>query len=246
MCLKHNFLVLIAFAIHGILMGSSAQAAIGHVCDQKIVEVARDTSVPAEILYRIARLETGRTVDGEYISWPWALNNGGAAYFMESKTLALKKLRELRGLGKTNIDVGCMQLNVKWHAKHFESYETMMDPYRNIRYAARYLEELYQETGTWEKAVRYYHSRNSKYHNIYFAKFKKIKAPSQKALKAMAFAQAASTFTNAKEILPLIDLNSGASGSIFQAEGTEMSPVVRPLIAFSDIREFSVAPLINK
>ena len=62
----------------------------------------------------------------------------------------------------------------------------------------------------------------------------------------MAFAQAASTFTNAKEILPLIDLNNGASGSIFQAKGTVMGPVVRPLIAFSDIREFSVAPLINK
>ena len=215
-------------------------ASIGQVVI-KIVEV-RDTSVLLEF-YTVSCLETGRTVDGIYHSH---MNNGGAAYFLDSKTKALKKLRELRGMGKTNIDVGCMQLNVKWHAKHFESYETMMDPYRNIRYAARYLEELYQETGTWEKAVRYYHSRNSKYHNIYFAKFKKIKAPSQKALKAMAFAQAASTFTNAKKILPLIDLNSGASGSIFQAEGTEMSPVVRPLIAFSDIREFSVAPLINK
>ena len=52
----------------------------------------------------------------------------------------------------------------------------MMDPYRNIRYAARYLEELYQETGTWEKAVRYYHSRNSKYHNIYFCKIQKDKS----------------------------------------------------------------------
>ena len=97
MCLKHNFLVLIVLTIHGIFTGFSARASIGQVCDQKIVEVARDTSVPAEILYRIARLETGRTVDGEYISWPWALNNGGAAYFMESKTQALKKLRELRG-----------------------------------------------------------------------------------------------------------------------------------------------------
>ena len=84
MCLKQNFLV---DCIDGTWHFCGVQCARlkWAVCDQKIVEVARDTSVPAEILYRIARLETGRTVDGEYISWPWALNNGGAAYFMESK-----------------------------------------------------------------------------------------------------------------------------------------------------------------
>ena len=65
-----------------------------------------------------------------------------------------------------------MQLNIKWHADFFHSPEQMINPLDNVRYAARYLEQLYKETGSWETAVKFYHSRNSKFNTVYYAKYK--------------------------------------------------------------------------
>ena len=246
--LRACLLGLIIVLLNNLGLAGKAHAYIGYVCDKNISRVAQETSVPEAILYGIARLETGRTIEGQYMSWPWALNNGGAAYYLGTKDTALKKLRELRSLGKTNIDVGCMQLNVKWHARYFESYEAMIDPYKNIRYAARYLGELYQETGSWEKAVRYYHSRNAKYHDIYFRKFQKIKMPNAPRLKGMAFAQATQSQTFAKPpdgIIPLIDLSGGTSGSLFRSMNGQQGSA-QPLIILSGADSFSASPLMSK
>ena len=50
----------------------------------------------------------------------------------------------------------------------------MLSPEYNTLYAAKYLEQLYKETGSWMKAVKYYHSRNPKYNERYYAKFSKL------------------------------------------------------------------------
>ena len=144
------------------------------ICDESIARAAQDSTVPRAVLMKIARLESGRKVNKKFVSWPWTLNNGGKGYFLSSEADALDLLTKLSNSGKTNVDVGCMQLNIKWHAKYFSNFSEMLSPEHNTLYAAKYLEQLYKETGSWMKAVKYYHSRNPKYNEIYYAKFSKL------------------------------------------------------------------------
>ena len=144
------------------------------ICDESIARAAQESTVPRAVLMKIARLESGRKVNKEFVSWPWTLNNGGKGYFLSSEADALDVLTKLSNSGKTNVDVGCMQLNIKWHAKYFSNFSEMLSPTHNTLYAAKYLEQLYKETGSWMKAVKYYHSRNPKYNELYYAKFSKL------------------------------------------------------------------------
>ncbi len=72
--------------------------------------------------------------------------------------------------GNTNIDLGVMQVNLRWHGKYFKNIEEMLTPEYNIKYAAKLLTSLYQQHGTWQKAVRYYHSAKPEYHRKYSKK----------------------------------------------------------------------------
>ena len=144
------------------------------ICDESIARAAQESTVPRAVLMKIARLESGRKVNKKFVSWPWTLNNGGRGYFLNSKADALDLLTKLSNSGKTNVDVGCMQLNIKWHAKYFSNFSEMISPAHNTLYAAKYLEQLYKETGSWMKAVKYYHSRNPKYNERYYAKFSEL------------------------------------------------------------------------
>ena len=69
------------------------------LCDQSIEKVTRSTFVPKSILLKIARLESGRRVQDQMVSWPWTLNNSGAGYFFASKSGASKKLQKLMAAG---------------------------------------------------------------------------------------------------------------------------------------------------
>jgi len=47
----------------------------------------------------------------------------------------------------------------------------MFDPDINATYAAKYLTELYHETGSWAQAAGYYHSRTPEYAQRYAKRF---------------------------------------------------------------------------
>jgi hypothetical protein len=157
-------------------MPQSLYAAVedSSICDESIARAAQESTVPRAVLMKIARLESGREFNEKFVSWPWTLNNGGEGYFLTSKAEAYDLLKKLSNSGKTNVDVGCMQLNIKWHAKYFSNFSEMLSPAHNTLYAAKYLEQLYKETGSWMKAVKYYHSRNPKYNERYYAKFSNL------------------------------------------------------------------------
>ena len=40
-------------------------------------------------------------------------------------------------IGVTNIDVGCMQLNYRWHNKFFSNLSEMINPIKNVDYGAK-------------------------------------------------------------------------------------------------------------
>ena len=78
--------------------------------------------------------------------------------------------------GARSFDVGCFQINYKWHGHAFGSIDDMFDPITNARYAASFLRELYAEFGDWSAAAGAYHSRTPKYAKRYKARFNRIRA----------------------------------------------------------------------
>lgn len=93
--------------------------------------------------------------------WPWTLNEGGKGMYFKTKAEALTYLKDAIARGVTNIDVGCMQLNYRWHQAGFASPEDMLDPTRNTTYAAVFLQELQKRLGSWQAATAHYHSTDA-------------------------------------------------------------------------------------
>ena len=116
---------------------------------QLIAVQEQQNNIPSGLLLAIATVESG--------SEPYALNIQGKSLIGSNKREAAALIHEALAEGITNIDVGVMQLNVKWHRENFGSIEEMLEPKKNIEYAASFLLTLYKKYGDWHKAVRLYH-----------------------------------------------------------------------------------------
>ena len=66
---------------------------------------------------------------------------------------AVAAVRGLQARGVRSIDVGCMQVNLMHHPDAFPSLDVAFDPQANAAYAARFLKELYAQTGDWTRAT---------------------------------------------------------------------------------------------
>ena len=162
----------IALAIF--LLNTLPLAAARNVCDAAAERASSETGVPAEVLRTVTRVETGRPRDGQVQPWPWAINVAGAGHWFDHEDEALAfAFRQVKS-GARNFDVGCFQINYRWHGEAFVSIEDMFDPYRNALYAARFLAELHGEFGNWEAAAGAYHSRTKKFADRYKARFRQI------------------------------------------------------------------------
>lgn len=128
-------------------------------CARLAAQAGAEAGLPDGLLPAISLVESGRgTGKGGIAPWPWTLNEGGKGMYFDTREAALAYLAEALARGVTNIDIGCMQLNWKWHSAGFASPEDMIDPARNTRYAARFMTELHNRLGSWETAASAYHS----------------------------------------------------------------------------------------
>lgn len=140
-------------------------------CARLAADAGAAEGLPSGLLPAIALVETGKgDGQGGRMPWPWTLNQGGDAHYLDSAAAALAKLDDILATGTTNVDVGCMQLNWKWHSKAFASRADMMDPVQNTAYAARFLKELRNQLGSWELATAAYHSTDPDRGQSYVAK----------------------------------------------------------------------------
>ena len=131
------------------------------VCAAEAAKAERQYSIPSQLLDAISLVESGR-YDKENratLAWPWTVTANGEGKYFPTKQDAIAEVHRLRGKGVQNIDVGCMQINLKHHPKAFESLEQAFDPAANVSYAARFLVGLYQSTENWVMAASYYHSQ---------------------------------------------------------------------------------------
>ena len=130
--------------------------------DELIDKTEAYYAIPSGLLKSIASVESGNK--------PYALNVSGKTIIASSKEEAARIVRLYQDAGITNIDLGLAQINLYWHGKHFSSISEMLEPKHNLEYAAKFLSGLYKKHGSWNKAVRHYHSANPQYHIKYSRK----------------------------------------------------------------------------
>lgn len=146
------------------------------LCEAAARRAAREEGVPLAVLRALALVETGRSRGGAYLPWPWTVNMEGAGRWFDDREAALDWVRARHAQGARSYDVGCFQINRRWHGHAFPSLEAMFDPDRNALYAARFLRELHDETGNWAQAAGYYHSRTPALAERYRGRFERILA----------------------------------------------------------------------
>ena len=161
--------LLAAFALTFGLAGTASatpNALKNHdICAYAIDRAESGTSLPRELMTAISRVESGRWDPGrkELSAWPWTVTKGADGQYFPTKAKALAHIRKLQARGITNIDVGCMQINLRYHPDAFENLNAALDPVTNARYAASLLGRLFSEHRSWGEAVKRYHSSNPKF-----------------------------------------------------------------------------------
>ena len=147
-----------------------------HLCHQAIERASAQIGVRRDVLLAISLTETGKKIAGRVNPWPWTVNMEGEGRWFATQQDALAYTQGNFARGARSFDVGCFQINYRWHHENFRSISDMFDPQINATYAAKYLKSLYEETGTWVKAAGYYHSRTPEYSNRYQARFNQYMA----------------------------------------------------------------------
>ena len=149
---------------------------IASICDHAGQYAAQQSGVPQPVLQAIALTETGRKIEGRNRPWPWTVNMEGVGKWFATREEALAFVMEHYNRGARSFDVGCFQINYRWHGNAFASIEDMFDPKLNAAYAGQFLRGLYAETRSWSKSAGAYHSRTPKYATKYSARFDRILA----------------------------------------------------------------------
>ena len=166
-------LMLGGLLLHAAVASAATPTAGKLVSDcESLADQAEDGfGLPKGMLASISRVEAGRIrPDGSRRGWPWTINHAGKGLFFDNKADTLAYLEKHLAKGDTAMDVGCMQISIKWHSHRFDSLEEMLDPFFNIAYAAAFLDRLKQRHGSWDEAIRRYHSADTRYNSNYVKK----------------------------------------------------------------------------
>lgn len=155
------------------LGGQGAGAGPAGLCEVAAARAAQQTGVPEPVLRAIALTETGRSLAGAMRPWPWTTHAADEGRWFDSRAAAEAHVRDLRAGGLRSIDIGCFQINFRWHGDAFASPEAMFDPDANALHAARFLASLQSELGSWEAAAGAYHSRTPALAARYTARFRR-------------------------------------------------------------------------
>ena len=196
------------------------------LCDRAAGMAAEESGVPVDILLAISRVETGRSQDGILAPWPWTINADGAGAFYDSKEEAVAAATAHLTDGTGTFDTGCFQINHGYHGHEFGSLDDMFDPLSNARYAAKFLNQLYDELGNWADAVAAYHSRTPDKAEAYLERVKSV-------IEGPEVAQAVAEPLPRINSFPLLQAGApGMNGSIVPQTGG-MQPLmgaIAPLI----------------
>ncbi len=142
--------------------GASRALPAEAACIGAILDAEKEAGIADHMLLAMGFTEAGRrTEDRLFTVWPWTVNAEGVSRYFPTRDDAIAFVREQQARGVRSIDVGCLQVNLKWHPDAFPDLATAFDPRANVRYAARFLGDLRRSQGTLEGAIARYHSAQS-------------------------------------------------------------------------------------
>ncbi|TDL74203.1 lytic transglycosylase domain-containing protein [Palleronia sediminis] len=154
-----------------VIVALSAGAARADICHEAARRAASESGVPVDVLLAITLTETGRRHEGRFAPWPWTVNAAGEGRWFATRHEAEAFVAKRRAQGIDSIDIGCFQINLRWHGEAFATPDAMFDPVENARYAAAFLGRLHAETGDWTRAAGAFHSRTEIHAARYRRKF---------------------------------------------------------------------------
>jgi len=192
------------------------------VCIAAIRQAERTHAIPPDLLLAIGLQEAGMSYNGSMTIWPWSLNVEGRGVRFDSRAEAEIYLAGQLAQGKRSIDVGCLQINLRWHPDAFPTPADGFDPVRNADYAARFLRGLYAETGDWMQAAGHYHSAAPQYKDIYLAGI-------ERHLKQIARAGGAFDDLAAQVVLPAVAGAAPLIAAETWVNGRRMNPLRAPV-----------------
>ena len=126
-------------------------------CPTLIARTEARRNIPRGLLMAIALTESGT---GGTPS-PYAMNIAGRSHFARSGQEMANIISANWSRGVRSIDVGCMQVNLKYHGGNFARLTDLLNSVTNVEYGASYLIKLATESGSWKNAVMSYHNKNN-------------------------------------------------------------------------------------
>ena len=212
------------------------------VCINEILAAEQRYGIPDNLLLAIGIQEAGRQMNGRLVVWPWTANTNGKGAFFGSKLALEAYVRDMQAQGIRSTDVGCMQINQRWHSDQFASLEAATTPADNVDYAARFLSQLYGETHDWWQAAGRYHSSNEAYSSVYLRKLAQNQRIAQSHLAISSY-QNPELVAAVQQVAPpkeavgfgwsadLSNANSGQSGNALSIYSTRSLEPILPIYA---------------
>lgn len=158
--------------VFGREIGELSEADPSTFCEMAAIHHEHENGLPRALLAAVAMAESGRYSQKtrKARAWPWTINAEGRPYYFKTKREAIEKTQNLLDSGMRSIDIGCMQVNLRYHPDAFASLEDAFDPMTNVAYGADFLMRLRERTGSWQQAVANYHSQTASRGGRYFAR----------------------------------------------------------------------------
>ncbi len=161
-CGKTKQIIASTLIIYLALCVNSANALASKSLQEIFKQAEAKYEIPEGLLVSIARVESAIR--------PIALNINGKSVNPRTNNEARELIQAAISAGVTNIDIGIMQLNYRWHGAEFGSIDEMLIAEKNIEYAAKFLRQLKAKHINWHSALRHYHSANPEHYYKYSRK----------------------------------------------------------------------------
>lgn len=147
-----------AVPLAAVPLAGAARAPEADLCLLAAQDAARLSGAPLSVLVGIALTETRR---GEGVATrPWPVDMEGGGHWFATRDEAPAFAQAHRAAGATSLDVGCFQVDWRWHGENFTGLPQMFGPLANASYAARFLKDPHAETGDWSAAAGACRSRS--------------------------------------------------------------------------------------
>lgn len=139
----------------------------------------KSVGLDPELIYAVAMAESKKRVGTASVSpWPWALNIAGKGSYYATLDEARAALDEALSLGIKSIDVGPMQINLRWNGHRVQNPADLFDLATSARVGAEILSEAIASNPTdlvigvgryhnWDDALaRPYGTKVLKFRNV--------------------------------------------------------------------------------